>query len=213
MLEDGSGASPIQILALPRSPGSLTSYLRSSQSTACRGSPGRCDRVDKTEDRGIRAPADLNPRRDPPLDFKDKPLHEMTPGDYRVLGFISGLEVHQQLDTRSKLFCRCPAGRRATRVDAEVLRHMRPTLSELGEYDGTALMEFKTKKEIVYLLERDTVCTYELDDTPPFGIDDQAVRIAIELAQLCNVNLVSELHVMRKQYLDGSIPTGFQRTA
>jgi glutamyl-tRNA(Gln) amidotransferase subunit E len=169
--------------------------------------------VDKTEDRGIRTPADLNPRRDPPLDFKDKPLHEMTPGDYRVLGFISGLEVHQQLDTRSKLFCRCPAGRRATRVDAEVLRHMRPTLSELGEYDGTALMEFKTKKEIVYLLERDTVCTYELDDTPPFGIDDQAVRIAIELAQLCNLNLVSELHVMRKQYLDGSIPTGFQRTA
>ena len=29
---------------------------------------------------------------------------------------------------------------------------MRPTLSELGEYDGTALMEFKTKKNIVYLL-------------------------------------------------------------
>jgi len=27
------------------------------------------------------------------------------------------------------------------------------------------------------------------------------------------LNLVSELHVMRKQYLDGSIPTGFQRTA
>src|SRR5262245_5876904 len=136
----------------------------------------------------------------------------MTPEDYRVIGFISGLEVHQQLDTRSKLFCRCPAGRRVTRVDAEVLRHMRPTLSELGEYDGTALMEFKTKKEIVYLLERETVCTYEMDDTPPFEIDDQAVRIAIELAELCNLNLVSKLHVMRKQYLDGSIPTGFQRT-
>jgi glutamyl-tRNA(Gln) amidotransferase subunit E len=137
----------------------------------------------------------------------------MTPGDYQTLGYISGLEVHQQLDTRSKLFCRCPAGRRVTRVDAEVLRHMRPTLSELGEYDGTALMEFKTHKEIVYLLERGTVCTYEMDDTPPFEIDDEAVRIAIELSELCNLNLVSELHVMRKQYLDGSIPTGFQRTA
>jgi glutamyl-tRNA(Gln) amidotransferase subunit E len=90
---------------------------------------------------------------------------------------------------------------------------MRPTLSELGEYDGTALMEFKTHKEIVYLLERGSVCTYEMDDTPPFEIDQEAVRIAIEMAELCNLNLVSELHVMRKQYLDGSIPTGFQRTA
>jgi glutamyl-tRNA(Gln) amidotransferase subunit E len=137
----------------------------------------------------------------------------MSPADYGVLGFMAGLEVHQQLLTKSKLFCRCPAGRRVTRVDAEVLRHMRPTLSELGEYDGTALMEFKTRKEIVYLLERGTVCTYEMDDTPPFEIDEEAVRIAIEMSELCNLNLVSELHVMRKQYLDGSIPTGFQRTA
>jgi glutamyl-tRNA(Gln) amidotransferase subunit E len=51
-----------------------------------------------------------------------------------------------------------------------------------------------------------------MDDTPPFEIDQEAVRIAIELSELCNLNLVSELHVMRKQYLDGSIPTGFQRT-
>ncbi|MFW6205690.1 MAG: Glu-tRNA(Gln) amidotransferase subunit GatE, partial [Gemmatimonadota bacterium] len=96
---------------------------------------------------------------------------------------------------------------------AEVLRHMRPTLSELGEYDRTALMEFKTRKEIVYQLERSSVCTYEMDDTPPFHIDEPAVRIAVEIAELCGLNLVSELHVMRKQYLDGSIPTGFQRTA
>ncbi len=137
----------------------------------------------------------------------------MTLADYAALGFISGLEIHQQLDTKGKLFCRCPAGRRVTRIDAEVLRHMRPTLSELGEYDGTALMEFKTKKEIVYLLERGTVCTYELDDTPPFPIDEAAVKIAYEIALLLGLDLVSELHVMRKQYLDGSIPTGFQRTA
>jgi glutamyl-tRNA(Gln) amidotransferase subunit E len=158
-------------------------------------------------------PADVNPNPDAVLDFPEKPFADMTPGDYQVLGYLSGLEVHQQLRTRSKLFCRCSSGKRVSRVDAEVLRHMRPTLSELGEYDGTALMEFKTKKEIVYLLERGTVCTYEMDDTPPFHIDDEAVRIAIEMAELCNLNLVSELHVMRKQYLDGSIPTGFQRTA
>ncbi len=158
-------------------------------------------------------PSDLNPRGEAALDFGDKCLADMTPADYAAIGFLSGLEVHQQLITRSKLFCRCPAGRNSTEIDAEVLRHMRPTLSELGEYDGTALMEFKTRKEIVYRLERGSVCTYETDDTPPFEIDDEAVRVAIEIAQLCNLNLISELHVMRKQYLDGSIPTGFQRTA
>ena len=162
---------------------------------------------------GVRPPADFNPRTDPPLDFPDREFGEMTADDYAALGFMAGLEVHQQLATRGKLFCRCPAGLRTTRVDAEVLRHMRPTLSELGEYDGTALMEFKTRKEIVYLLERGTVCTYEMDDTPPFEIDREAVGIALEICRLLNLNLVSELHVMRKQYLDGSIPTGFQRTA
>jgi glutamyl-tRNA(Gln) amidotransferase subunit E len=171
------------------------------------------EKADTTGQHGVKPPGELNPRSEPVLDFPDKPIHEMRASDYDALGYLSGLEVHQQLLTRSKLFCRCPAGRRVTRVDAEVLRHMRPTLSELGEYDGTALMEFKTRKEIVYLLERGTVCTYEMDDTPPFEVDDDAIRIAVEIAMLCDLNLVSELHVMRKQYLDGSIPTGFQRTA
>jgi glutamyl-tRNA(Gln) amidotransferase subunit E len=162
---------------------------------------------------GIRPPADHNPRRDPVLDFPNKEFGELSAADYQVLGFMSGLEVHQQLITRTKLFCRCPAGRYVNSYDAEVLRHMRPTLSEMGEYDGTALMEFKTNKEIIYQLERGSVCTYEMDDTPPFVIDPEAVQVAIEIAQLLNLNLVSELHVMRKQYLDGSIPTGFQRTA
>jgi glutamyl-tRNA(Gln) amidotransferase subunit E len=136
----------------------------------------------------------------------------MTPEDYEAVGLMSGLEIHQQLLTDQKLFCRCPARRYSREYDAEILRHMRPTLSELGEYDGTALMEFKTKKEILYRVHRDTVCTYEMDDTPPFTIDQTALDIAIEVALLLRLNLVSELHISRKQYLDGSLPTGFQRT-
>ena len=144
--------------------------------------------------------------------FEFKPFEEMTPEDYAAIGLRSGLEIHQQVLTERKLFCRCPAGRYSDAYDTEILRHMRPTLSELGEYDGTALMEFKTRKEIIYRIHSHTVCTYEMDDTPPFMMDDQALDIAIEVALLLKLNMVGELHIARKQYLDGSIPTGFQRT-
>ena len=146
-------------------------------------------------------------------DFLFKPFDEMTNEDYETIGFKSGLEIHQQLLTTKKLFCRCPAGKYSEHYDAEILRHMRPTLSELGEYDGTALMEFKTKKNILYRINRESVCTYEMDDTPPFLINDEALDIALQCGMLFNCSIVDELHIARKQYLDGSIPTGFQRTA
>ena len=111
-----------------------------------------------------------------------KPFSEMTDQDYQNLGLKAGLEIHQQLLTEKKLFCRCPAARYSDVYDAEILRHMRPTLSELGEYDGTALMEFKTKKNIIYRINHETVCTYEMDDTPPFEINPQALDIAFQIA-------------------------------
>ncbi|MCF8373332.1 MAG: Glu-tRNA(Gln) amidotransferase subunit GatE [Bacteroidales bacterium] len=140
---------------------------------------------------------------------------EATADDYKRIGFMSGLEVHQQLKTKKKLFCHCPAGVYHSHddYDAEVIRHMRPTLSELGEYDGTALMEFRTRKEIIYRLNNKTACTYEVDDTPPFKIDSEALEYALEISMLSKLNIVGEVHITRKQYLDGSIPTGFQRTA
>jgi len=133
--------------------------------------------------------------------------------DYAEVGLRVGLEVHQQLLTKQKMFCKCPAGRYTETHDGAVLRHMRPTLSELGEYDGTALMEFKTRKNIVYLLHQSNVCTYEMDDSPPFLVNTRALDIAIEQCLMLGCDIVDEVHIARKQYLDGSIPTGFQRTA
>ena len=159
---------------------------------------------------------------DPKLNYEESKLRigyvarrESTQETYDRIGFMSGLEVHQQLKTTQKLFCRCPAGiyQKPGDFDAEVIRHMRPTLSELGEYDGTALMEFKTRKEIVYRLKSKTTCTYEVDDTPPFPLNREALGIAIEISLVSKLNIVGEVHITRKQYLDGSIPTGFQRTA
>ncbi len=143
------------------------------------------------------------------------PLKEAGEKDWKRIGFMSGLEVHQQLKTSKKLFCRCPAGiyHDHDDYDGEIIRHMRPTLSEMGEYDGTALMEFKTRKEIYYRLNNKTACTYDIDDTPPFKINEEALQYALEISLLSNLNIVGEVHITRKQYLDGSIPTGFQRTA
>ena len=164
----------------------------------------------------------MNNHFDPKQNYEDSKLNvgyvprkEATQLTYTNIGFMSGLEVHQQLLTKEKLFCRCPAGvfQKPKVWDAEVVRHMRPTLSELGEYDGTALMEFRTKKEIIYRIKNETTCTYDVDDTPPFPINREALGIAIEISMLSKLSLVGEVHITRKQYLDGSIPAGFQRTA
>ncbi len=140
---------------------------------------------------------------------------QATQETYDRLGFMSGLEVHQQIKTKLKLFCHCPAGIYNANEDynAEIVRHMRPTLSELGEYDGTALMEFKTRKKIIYRINNDNACTYEIDDTPPFLMNREALENALKISLLSKLNIVGEVHITRKQYLDGSIPTGFQRTA
>jgi glutamyl-tRNA(Gln) amidotransferase subunit E len=142
------------------------------------------------------------------------PRREATQATYESIGYMCGLEIHQQLKTKSKLFCRCPAGiyQKDGEFDAELVRHMRPTLSEMGEYDGTALMEKRTRKNIVYRIADETACTYDIDDTPPFPLDREALGIALEVSLLLGLNIVGELHITRKQYLDGSIPTGFQRT-
>ncbi len=160
--------------------------------------------------------ADAKPQKSDSLNpLRYVSRRDATPETYRNLGFRCGLEVHQQLRTAKKLFCRCPAGvyQDGDDYDAQLVRHMRPTLSELGEYDGTALMEYRTKKNIIYRIKGKTACTYDIDDTPPFAVNREALGIAIEIALLLETSMVGELHITRKQYLDGSIPTGFQRTA
>ncbi len=133
--------------------------------------------------------------------------------DYEKLGLKCGLEIHQQLDTKKKLFCRCPAELQGTREpDFTVKRTMRPVLGELGVYDKAMLTEYQKGLGIIYEGYNDVVCTYELDDTPPFSCNPEARMIALQIAMLLNANIIEEMHVCRKNYLDGSVPCGFQKT-
>ena len=133
--------------------------------------------------------------------------------NYEKLGLKCGLEIHQQLDTQTKLFCRCPAKLQGTREpEFTISRKMRPVLGEMGTYDKAMLTEYGKEMGIVYEGYNDVVCTYEQDDTPPFSCNIEARRIALQIAMLLNANIIEEMHVCRKNYLDGSVPCGFQRT-
>ncbi len=137
----------------------------------------------------------------------------MTGYNYKELGLKCGIEVHQQLDSKTKLFCRCPSELQGSRpLDFTILRYMRPVLGEMGEYDEAMLTEYSKGMTIIYEGYNDLICTYELDETPPFECNPEAINIALMIASLLKMTIINELHISRKNYLDGSVPCGFQRT-
>jgi glutamyl-tRNA(Gln) amidotransferase subunit E len=136
----------------------------------------------------------------------------MTDHDYGELGLVAGLEIHQQLDTETKLFCACPTERREPAEHVRSFtRYLHPTKSELGEVDAAALEESRVDREFEYL-SYDTTCLVEEDDEPPGRVDDEALAVTMEIAQLLDMTVVDQAHVMRKIVVDGSNTSGFQRT-
>jgi len=137
--------------------------------------------------------------------------------DYAALGFLCGLEIHQQLDTR-KLFSPCPSevvdpDAVAARTMARYERVLKATRSELGETDVAALAESRRARRFRYLAIEGTTSLVELDEEPPHPLDPEALDVALTLAGLLGARPAAEVHVMRKIVIDGSNTSGFQRTA
>ena len=133
--------------------------------------------------------------------------------DYGKLGLKAGIEIHQQLDTAEKLFCRCPTCLRETAErTGEFYRYLRATESELGEIDRAAREEMKLVRKFRYYTY-DTVCLAEHDEEPPSPMNPEALEVCLTIAKMLDMTPVEQVHTMRKLVIDGSNTSGFQRTA
>ncbi len=130
--------------------------------------------------------------------------------DYKKIGLKAGLEIHQQLDT-NKLFCNCPSILRKDEPAFKVKRKLNPVIGESGKVDIAAEYEKKQDKTFVYEVF-DTNCLVELDEEPPHKINEEALKIAIQIALHMNCKIFPITQIMRKTVVNGSNTSGFQRT-
>ncbi len=133
--------------------------------------------------------------------------------DYRKLGLKCGIEIHQQLDTRRKLFCTCAPRLSKGKAGINIRRRLRPVAGETGAMDRAALHEFLRSLEFEYKFYPEESCLVEADEEPPRPLDSEALDIALTVSRMLKCEVPDEIHVMRKHVLDGSNTTGFQRTA
>jgi Glu-tRNA(Gln) amidotransferase subunit E-like FAD-binding protein len=131
--------------------------------------------------------------------------------DYSKLKFKSGLEIHQQLDSH-KLFCNCPSLLRNDEPDFTIQRKLHAVAGESGEVDIAAQYQANLKKEFIYQGYKDNSCLVELDEEPPHEINEEALKIALQISLLLNCKIIPFTQIMRKTVINGSNTSGFQRT-
>lgn len=133
------------------------------------------------------------------------------------LGFMCGIEVHQQLAT-GKLHSRQSG--ELYDVTVETLpedwprfeRRLRASRGEGGAVDVAARFESKRNRTFVYA-QSPNAGLIELDEQPPVALDGEAVDITLTVAALLEAQPVSLIQTMRKTVVDGSNTSGFQRTS
>ncbi|MFA6327987.1 MAG: Glu-tRNA(Gln) amidotransferase subunit GatE [Candidatus Micrarchaeia archaeon] len=142
---------------------------------------------------------------------------------------MCGLEIHQRLSGR-KLFCACVpseesgAGAKAQAgapcpaaggaVGAEhFTRRLHTVRSELGEVDAASAAEASRNRAFSYNAPQVSSCLVESDEEPPRPVSPAALHATLTICSLLSSSAVDELHIMRKNVIDGSNTSGFQRTA
>jgi len=131
--------------------------------------------------------------------------------DFEKIGLKVGLEIHQQLNTDKKLFCKCKQIENDEYTE-KFSRSLRTAKSELGKIDPAALFEKAKSKKINYYANSQSSCLVEKDEEPPHDLDHDAKKISLLISSMLESKIFSEIHVMRKTVIDGSNTSGFQRT-
>ena len=144
-------------------------------------------------------------------------VHRPDDLDPAALGFMCGIEVHQQLAT-GKLHSRQSGELYDVTIDTlpeawpQFERRLRAARGEGGVVDVAARFEAKRNRSFVYV-QSPNAGLIELDEQPPLALDDDAVNITLTVAALLDAQPVSLIQTMRKTVVDGSNTSGFQRTS
>lgn len=133
---------------------------------------------------------------------------------YKSIGFMCGLEIHQRLNTKEKLFCSCTSKPidDDEKPEASITRYQRAVAGELGKIDAAAKIEEGKKKAYHYNIFKDNTCLVDIDEEPPHQMNGEALGIALSLAAAFKMHIFKELEPMRKEVVDGSNTSAFQRT-
>ena len=144
-------------------------------------------------------------------------VHRASALDPEQLGFMCGLEVHQQLAT-GKLHSRQSGELYDITIDTlpedwpRFERRLRASRGEGGAVDVAARFESKRNRTFVYA-QSPNAGLIELDEQPPVALDEDALDITLTVAALLQSKPVSLIQTMRKTVVDGSNTSGFQRTS
>ena len=132
------------------------------------------------------------------------------------LGFMCGLEIHQQLAT-GKLHSRMPSELYEFGIEDipedwnSSERRLRASQGEEGKIDIAARFEQRRNRTFVYV-QPPNAGLIELDEAPPLPHDEEAVDVVLTMSAMLNAKPVPTLQPMRKTVVDGSNTSGFQRT-
>ncbi len=136
--------------------------------------------------------------------------------DPESLGFMCGLEIHQQLAT-GKLHSRQIGELYDVTIDTipeqwpRIARRLRAASGEGGVVDVAARFEQRRRRGFVYV-QSPNAGLVELDEAPPLQHDADAVDISLILAAMLKMKPLPLMQAMRKTVVDGSNTSGFQRT-
>ena len=136
--------------------------------------------------------------------------------DPESLGFMCGIEVHQQLAT-GKLHSRHAGELYDVSIDTvpddwpRFARRLTPARGEGGKIDVAAKFEAKRNRSFVYVMSPNSGLI-ELDQRPPLPHDKDAMDISLTVSAMLKSKPLDLMQTMRKTVVDGSNTTGFQRT-